>query len=128
MRLQLHGTRGSAVLHEDQLEYFCSADSSLPAAAQTRELVAAEDLYGAPKPADGFVLGHLRQYQDLVEAIDERRPPGVRVADGLLALATVRAVYVAATLGRPVLFDQVLDGVHDDVRPSVTDVIEEEQA
>ena len=128
VRLQLHGTRGSAVLHDDQLEYFHSADSPEPAAAQTRGLVAAEDLYGAPKTPDGFVVGHLRQYQDLVEAIDERRPPGVRVADGLLALATVRAVYVAATLGRPVQFDQVLDGVHDDVRPSVTDVIEEEQA
>ncbi|MEV0127788.1 Gfo/Idh/MocA family oxidoreductase [Dactylosporangium sp. NPDC050688] len=133
VRLQLHGTRGSAVLHDDQLEYFHSADSPDPAAVQTRALVAAEDLYGAPKPADGFVLGHLRQYQDLVEAIDERRPPGVRVADGLLALATVRAVYVAATLGRPVLFDQVLDGVHDDVRPEVTWVApppsaEEEQA
>jgi hypothetical protein len=43
----------------------------------------------------------------------------VRVADGLLALATVRAVYVAATLDRPVQFDQVLDGVYDDVQPLV---------
>jgi predicted dehydrogenase len=129
VRLQVHGTRGSAVLHDDQLEYFHAADSDEPAAAQARALVGAGDLYGAPKPADGFVVGHLRQYQDLVEAIDERRPPGVRVADGLLALATVRAVYVAATLGRPVQFDQVLDGVHDDVRPEVTWVsTEEEQA
>ncbi|MFC5008003.1 Gfo/Idh/MocA family protein [Dactylosporangium cerinum] len=124
VRLQVHGTRGSAVLHDDQLEYFSCVGSGETAT----DLVGAGDVYGAPKPADGFVLGHLRQYQDLVEAIDERRLPGVRVADGLLALATVRAVYVAATLGRPVLFDQVLDGVHDDVRPAVTDVIKEEQA
>jgi predicted dehydrogenase len=121
VRLQVHGTAGSAVLHEDQLEYFHSAGSADTAA----DLVGAGDRYGDPKPADGFVLGHLRQYDDLVEAIDGRRPPGVRVADGLLALATVRAVYVAATLGRPVLFEQVLDGVHDDVQPNVR---QEEQA
>ncbi|WP_432841086.1 Gfo/Idh/MocA family protein [Dactylosporangium sp. CA-092794] len=112
VRLAVHGTEGSAILHDDQLEYFhTAADPALTAA----DLVPAGELTGAPKPVDGFVVGHLRQYQDIVEAIDTGRPPGVRVADGLLALALVRAVYVSAALGRPVDFDQVLDGVFDDV-------------
>ncbi|GAA2629233.1 Gfo/Idh/MocA family oxidoreductase [Dactylosporangium fulvum] len=124
VRLQLHGTHGSAVLHDDQLEYFFAADRpGVAAPAQTRALVPAEELFGAPKAPDGFVVGHLRQYQDIVEAIDDGRPPGVRVADGLLALALVRAVYVSATLGRPVDFEQVLDGVHDDVEPSVEEMV-----
>ncbi|MEV6930563.1 Gfo/Idh/MocA family oxidoreductase [Dactylosporangium sp. NPDC051485] len=106
VRLALHGTAGSAVLHDDQLEYCSPAlDDAVPQ----------EERYGAPKPADGFVTGHLRQYDDLVEAIDTGRPPGVRVEDGLLALAFVRSVYVSATLHRPVDFGQVLDGAYDNV-------------
>ena len=38
------------------------------------------------------------------------------VDDALLALAVVHAVYLSATLGRPVLVDDVLRGDHDDVR------------
>ncbi|GGM85511.1 Gfo/Idh/MocA family protein [Dactylosporangium sucinum] len=111
VRLAVHGTQGSAVLHDDQLEYFWSvdgADVALPAAER----------FGAAKEPDAFVVGHLRQYDDLVSAIETGRPPGVRVADGLLALALVRAVYVSATLGRPVDFEQVLDGAFDDVTVS----------
>jgi UDP-N-acetyl-2-amino-2-deoxyglucuronate dehydrogenase len=127
VRLQLHGTRGSAVLHDDQLEYFHAADQpDVAPAAQARSLVPAEELFGAPKAPDGFVVGHLRQYRDLVDAVDEGRPPGVRVADGLLALALVRAVYVSAALGRPVDFQQVLDGVFDDVKPAVGTRFEEQ--
>jgi hypothetical protein len=36
------------------------------------------------------------------------------VADALLSLAVVRAVYLSATLGREVLVDDVLGGVYDD--------------
>ena len=37
------------------------------------------------------------------------------VADAFLALAVVRSVYLSATLGRPVLLSEVLDGSLDDV-------------
>ncbi|WP_426511917.1 Gfo/Idh/MocA family protein [Dactylosporangium sp. McL0621] len=114
VRLALHGTEGSAVLHDDQLEYFQTASEPDLGAAG---LVPPEDLYGAPKAADGFVTGHLRQYEDIVEAIETGREPGVRIRDGLLALGLVRAVYVSATLGRAVSFAEVLDGALDDVEP-----------
>ena len=38
---------------------------------------------------------------------------------GLTALAVVRAVYVSATLGRPVAVDDVLGGAFDDVAVAV---------
>jgi predicted dehydrogenase len=120
VRLALHGTGGSAVLHDDQLEYFHSATPG------DLDIVPAGERFGAAKPADGFVVGHLRQYTDIVEAIDGARPPGVRVADGLLALALVRAVYVSASLGRPVDFGQVLDGAHDQVAVTVTNAQEQQ--
>jgi predicted dehydrogenase len=119
VRLQVHGSRGSAVLHDDQLEYFHAApdgddEPRLPANQATAVVPAGERL-GDPKPPDAFVIGHLRQYQDIVAAIKERRPAAITVADGLIALATVHAVYLSATLRRPVLMDEVLTGAYDDI-------------
>ncbi|MEV4626806.1 Gfo/Idh/MocA family oxidoreductase [Micromonospora sp. NPDC049523] len=120
MRLQVHGARGSAVIHDDQLEYFHVAgdtDDRPPRRPpnQAAERVPVGDLRGAPKSEDGFVLGHLRQYQDVVDAIDQRRPPGVTVEDGLLSLAVVEAVYRSAALGRSVAVADVLAGAFDDL-------------
>jgi UDP-N-acetyl-2-amino-2-deoxyglucuronate dehydrogenase len=105
VRIAVHGTAGSAILHDDQLEHLQGGLDVVPPGER----------YGAPKAADAFLAGHLRQYDDIVEAIDTGRRPGVRVEDGLLALALVRTVYVSATLRRPVSFDQVLDGAFDDL-------------
>jgi predicted dehydrogenase len=125
VRLAVHGDRGTAVLHDDQLEYFHAADGSgdgfgRPDATaqppnQAAHLVPPPELRGAPKPVDAFVTGHLRQYHDVVDAIDGGRPAGVRVDEALTALAVVRAVYVSATLGRPVAVEDVLGGAFDDV-------------
>jgi UDP-N-acetyl-2-amino-2-deoxyglucuronate dehydrogenase len=117
VRLQVHGSAGSAVLHDDQLEYFHVADQGTGAEPenQAAQVVPAEELRGNRKPDDAFVLGHLRQYEDVVRALDERRPPAVSLADGLTAMAIVRAVYLSAHVGRPVDVGEVLDGKYDGV-------------
>ena len=112
MRLQVHGDGGSAVIHDDQLEFF-AADGD--ARYRASELVAAGELRGGDRGADAFVVGHLRQYEDIVDAIDGGRYPGVRVEDAYVSLCVVRAVYLSATLGRPVRIDEVLSGELDDV-------------
>ncbi|MEV6846854.1 Gfo/Idh/MocA family oxidoreductase [Actinoplanes sp. NPDC051411] len=98
VRVQLHGSQGSAVVHDDQLE---SASFAEPG-----ELAEAEPL-GTPKPEDNFVVGHLRQYADIVEAILTGRPPGVGVEDAFLALTVVEAIYESAGSGQPVSIDGV---------------------
>jgi UDP-N-acetyl-2-amino-2-deoxyglucuronate dehydrogenase len=125
VRLQVHGSAGSAVLHDDQLEYFHAAGSGTGATGgplggaepdnQATRVVPASELRGTPKPADNFVLGHLRQYQDVVDALDGGRPPGVSLRDGLTAMAMVRAVYLSSTLNRPIDIGEVLDGGYDGV-------------
>jgi UDP-N-acetyl-2-amino-2-deoxyglucuronate dehydrogenase len=119
VRLAVHGSRGSAVLHDDQLEYLHAApegpDEPGHPVNQAAEAVPPGERHGDPKPADAFVLGHLRQYQDIAAAVQRRRPPGVTVADGLIALATVRSVYLSAVLHRPVAPDEVIAGGYDDV-------------
>lgn len=69
--------------------------------------------------ASRFTLGHIRQYHDLLAAVDGAGAPGVTVDDALLALATVRAVYVSAATGEKVAVADVLAGRHDDVAPGV---------
>jgi predicted dehydrogenase len=108
----VQGTRGSAVIHADQLEYLATNGA---AEDQTPSVVLAADRFGAKKPDDYFVVGHLRQYEDIARAIDDGVRPGVRIDDGITALATVLAMYTSAALGRPVRLDEILRGDHDGV-------------
>ena len=119
VRVQVHGDRGSAIIDDDQLEYFYAAGDGAfdpggsSARNQAAELVPASELRGGDRGPEVFVTGHLRQYEDVVDAIIEGREPGVRVEDALLSLAVVRAVYLSATLGRSVAVDEVLSGSLD---------------
>lgn len=121
-RIQVHGDQGSGVVTDDRLEYFHVAapdaetglTSALDTANQAAGLLPAEQLVGGPAEPDHFLRGHARQYDDISRAIRTGTPPGVTVDDALLSLATVKAIYVAATLGRPVLVEDVLTGVLDD--------------
>ncbi|MBP1137823.1 putative dehydrogenase [Arthrobacter sp. PvP023] len=124
VRVQLMGSEGSAVVDNDQLQYFhardaggASADMGLQGGGnQAREELSkypAED-YEAKDPTV-YPAGHVRQYRDILGAIAEGRQPGVTVSDAVNALATVRAVYVSATLNQAVLFEDVLAGKYNDL-------------
>ena len=123
-RVQVLGARGSAVIDADRLEYFHAADDG-DSSAMGRQGGGnqAERYRDLDEPAlrgidaTRSTLGHIRQYHDLLAAIDEGREPGVTVDDALLALATVRAVYVSAATGEKVAVADVLEGRHDDVSP-----------
>ena len=121
VRVQLHGDRGSAIIDDDQLEYFYSAGDGTfdptgsSARNQAATLVPAGELRGGDRGPDVFIAGHLRQYEDVVDAITEGRDPGVRVEDALLSLAVVRAIYLSATLGRAVALHDVLSGSLDGI-------------
>ncbi|SEP38613.1 Gfo/Idh/MocA family protein [Amycolatopsis saalfeldensis] len=133
-RIQVHGTRGSAVIDNDRLEYFHShTTGSGPAGAgsvtggaltgnQAEAEVGFDDTPAGPRREDDFVLGHRRQYDDIARAVATGTEPAVTVQDALRSLAFVRAVYVSAALGRPIAIADVLAGeysdVHLDVRPA----------
>lgn len=124
VRVQLMGSEGSAVLDNDQLQYFHtkgaatgSADMGLQGGGnQTAEELAKypDEDYEAKDPTV-YPAGHIRQYRDILDAISEGRQPGVTVSDAVNALATVRAVYASATLNQAVLFDDVLAGKYNDL-------------
>jgi UDP-N-acetyl-2-amino-2-deoxyglucuronate dehydrogenase len=134
-RYSIYGTHGSAIVDEDRLAYFHSAEAgaalaqvsttSGTAAAegtedQTPALVAAgriptEHTIAGPAEPDHFLAGHIRQYADLAGAIREGRPPAVPVDAALTSLAVVRGLYLSATLRTPILIADVLGGRYDDV-------------
>lgn len=129
-RIQVHGTRGSAIIDNDQLRYFHAGDGAvaenLRSAATTGNQAAellpgdgGDEFANARNSPDGFLRGHLRQYDDIAAALRDGRPPVVSADEALLSLALVRALYVSATLGQPIAFDDVLNGRHDDVVVSV---------
>lgn len=120
-RIQVHGSRGTAVIDNDRLDYFHAAadgdnvsgygaagDSSMNQAAAE---VPFAETSAAPRREEDFLLGHSRQYDDIVNAIDTGRPPIVDVNEALLSLALVEAIYRSARNGAPVLVDDVLTGV-----------------
>lgn len=124
VRVQLMGSEGSAVVDNDQLHYFHSKDAGGKSADmglqgggnQAQEELAKypAEAYEAKDPTV-YPAGHIRQYRDILGAIAEGRQPGVTVSDAVNALATVRAVYVSATLNQAVLFDDVLAGKYNDL-------------
>jgi UDP-N-acetyl-2-amino-2-deoxyglucuronate dehydrogenase len=127
VRLQLMGSAGSAVLDNDQLEYFHAKDAQGDApdlGQRARGNQADNELRKFPEEDFGdkdlttFPAGHVRQYADILAAILEGRQPGVTVTHAVHALAVVRAVYVSATLNQPVLFDDILAGKYDDLELS----------
>lgn len=101
-RIEVHGSKGSAVIMNDELDFFQAEDGAPPDAPRA--------------PAGSSLLdGHTRQYDDLVDAIRTGRGPAVTVADATKALALVRAVYLSNTLGAPVAFADVIAGTFDDI-------------
>ncbi|GIH01974.1 hypothetical protein Rhe02_00410 [Rhizocola hellebori] len=96
-RLQIHGSRGSAIIQDDQLEFLHVAG----APGGVNQAPPAE------KEADGFLMGHVRQYQDIINAIDEGRAAAIGAQESLMSLAVVVGVYRSAQLGRPVRMEEL---------------------
>lgn len=115
VRLQVHGSQGSAIIDDDQLAYFHAARLSGDGPPdQVADVIGPGEITGAVKAPGNFVLGHLRQYEDVVRAIDTGTLPGVRVDDALMSLLVVHALYLSATLGRSISFAEVLAGTFDE--------------
>lgn len=112
-RLQVHGSRGSAVIDDDRLEYFHAApaedDPDAPAygagtSSNQASLVLPQEEPAPSAGADPAALSnaHDLQYTDFLQAVREGREPGVTLADAALTLQVVLAIYRSAEEGRPV--------------------------
>lgn len=121
-RIQVHGTRGSAYLQDGLLEYFHADDAhdGSPrgwgrAGNQAGREVGSADLPGGESLVPDLYEDHLRQYDDVIEAIRDGREPAGSIGDAVQALAVIIAVYVSSALGHAVRVGDVLDGTYEHV-------------
>lgn len=115
VRIQVQGDQGSAVIDGENLAIVPEADDAMDPGVPSGE--------GIDDSLSTEWVGHVRQYRDLVRAIDGEIEPHVTVEDAFLALATVRAVYVSAAIGRRIQIADVIAGEFDHVEikvPSAT--------
>ncbi len=119
-RIQVHGSRGSATIDNDRLEFFHAAEQGEsagdygrqgdPTANRADREVPIEETTQVPRPPQDGLTGHTRQYDDIVAAIDAGRAPTVDVNEALLSLALVESIYHSARLGRAIHIDEILLG------------------
>lgn len=121
VRLAVHGDRGSAVIDDDELDYFHAAaesdNSDAPAygadADANQAAIVLRRNGSAPSAgADPAALSnrHTDQYRDFLDAVEQGRPPMVTVDAGIRTLAVVCAIYESARTGLPVRVDLPDDG------------------
>jgi UDP-N-acetyl-2-amino-2-deoxyglucuronate dehydrogenase len=101
-RIEICGEHGSAVMEDDDITRW---DFRVPQPEDeqiraTRESGAMGS--GAAAPMAIKFEGHLRQIQDFIDGIRERRPFFIEGREARKAVALVRALYESAATGRPV--------------------------
>ncbi len=102
-RIEIHGTKGSAILTGDRLTAWDVRDDSgepAPVSAATRSPVS-----GAFDPADIPLEPFERQFRDFAAAIEEHREPLVSGEEGYRALQVVEAVYRSCREGHGIRMD-----------------------
>ena len=96
-RIEIHGTRGSAVIEGDQLVAFDLVEGDGSDAPIARDLDS-----GASDPAAISLEPIKRQFLDFGEAVREGRKPNCAGEEGYAALELVLGIYEAAREGRRV--------------------------
>lgn len=121
-RIQVHGTQGSAVIEDDILTYFHTADArELDEGIPAMGLGAGGNQVGeAVSTATDTVAGggadaHALQYGNILEAVESGHRPEVGPREAFDALATIRGFYISATLGEEIDFKDVVSGRYDDL-------------
>ncbi|MBO0727665.1 MAG: Gfo/Idh/MocA family oxidoreductase [Acidimicrobiaceae bacterium] len=115
-RIQVHGSRGSAIIDDDQLVFFHAArdgviDATAPAygaglASNQAATIPSGDRScgdgGAGANPSRLSDAHDLQYADFLRAVRTGREPKVTVASATTTLRVILAIYQSATEGRPV--------------------------
>ncbi len=113
-RIAVHGDRGSAVIDDDELNYFHVAGEGQEGDAygagggenQAEQVIAR---YGEVGPGSGagadpgsLSMAHRDQILDFVEAVRGGREPLVNLQEGRKPLAIIQGIYESARTGGPV--------------------------
>lgn len=101
-QIEICGERGSAILQDDHLAKWEFRDAQPGDDAIRAAKVDAAMRSGAGAPNAMTHHGHLRQIQDLIDALRDRRPVAIDGHEARKAVALIRALYASAERGAPV--------------------------
>jgi UDP-N-acetyl-2-amino-2-deoxyglucuronate dehydrogenase len=101
-RIEIHGTKGTAVISGDRLTTWDVLDDEEANAADPAPMDVSTTASGSSDPMAISVTTFERQFLDFAEAIRTGREPLVNGEEGYRALELVLAVYEACRKGRPV--------------------------
>ena len=106
-RIEVMGTKGSAVIEENSLtQWEFSEDTEADAKLRETYLEGGPSQGGVANPMDIGCYGHQKQIEDLMEAISEDRAPLVDGLEGRKSVEIVRAVYDSARTGKPIVISE----------------------
>jgi predicted dehydrogenase len=100
-RIEICGENGSAVMEDDDITRWDFREER-PEDAKIRGIRDAAMGSGAAAPMNIKIEGHVRQIQDFIDGIREKRPFFIEGAEARKAVALVRAIYDSAATGRAV--------------------------
>jgi UDP-N-acetyl-2-amino-2-deoxyglucuronate dehydrogenase len=101
--IAIHGDRGTAVIEQDDvLRWDFNPETPEDRAIKQRFAQRVGASGGASNPASISHVGHARQLNDFVQAIETGRPPLVDGREGRRAVEVILAVYQAAATGKTV--------------------------
>jgi predicted dehydrogenase len=99
-RLEIHGTKGSAIVTGDQLTAWDVQDDSGEPAPISQQAKS-----GASEPMAISITPFERQLSDFGRACMDGRPPASSGVEGYRALQLVRGIYTSCAEGRKVQLD-----------------------
>ncbi|MDF3021541.1 MAG: oxidoreductase domain protein [Steroidobacteraceae bacterium] len=100
-RIEICGEHGSVVMEDDDIARW-DFRVALPEDDQIRSIRDAAMGSGAAAPMNIKIEGHVRQIQDFIDGINEKRPFFIEGSEARKAVALVRAIYDSAATGRSV--------------------------
>jgi predicted dehydrogenase len=102
-RIEIHGSKGSAVMEEEDIVKWDFAEAA-PEDAAIKEKMAQKKSGGggAADPAAIGHHGHARQFRDVVEAIRTGRKPAIDGCEGRRSVEIILGIYKAAETGQAV--------------------------
>lgn len=102
-RIEVHGSGGSAVIEEEDIvKWDFATRSRRDAVVQKRMQNRHSTGGGASDPAAIGHHGHALLFRDVLDAIDQQRPPQVDGREGRRSVEVILAIYQAAETGRTV--------------------------
>ena len=106
-RLSIYGSKGSAVISDDELVFVHATDGEAEEIAMSEKTGANQVTEADRLGPDDLGLGraHRAQLADFAAAVRDGRPPRVTTQDARTTLAVILAMYESARTGAPVTLD-----------------------